>query len=260
MISFKDKVVLITGASQGIGKAVALKFASLGAKVALNDIPSQEENLRKAKEEIAALRASLVPSEREKLGSQARYFFADVSEFSEVQKMIQEVQKEFGRLDVLVNNAGICKDKTLAKMTSEEWQKVIDIDLTGVFNCTKASLPLIISSTGKIINMSSLVGERGNFGQTNYAAAKAGIIGFTKSLAKEVGRFGVTVNAVAPGFIETSLTQNIPEEWKITVKKLTALGRFGKPEEVASLIAFLASDEAGFITGEVIDIDGGLAI
>lgn len=248
MISLKDKIVLITGSSQGIGKAIALKFASLGAKIALNDIPLQEENLKKTKEEI------------EKMGSQARYFFADVSEFSEVQKMIQEVQKEFGRLDVLVNNAGICKDKTLAKMTSEEWQKVIDIDLTGVFNCTKASLPLIISSTGKIINMSSLVGERGNFGQTNYAAAKAGIIGFTKSLAKEVGRFGVTVNAVAPGFIETSLTQNIHEEWKITVKKLTALGRFGKPEEVASLIAFLASDEAGFITGEVIDIDGGLAI
>jgi len=248
MTTFKDKVVLITGASGGMGKAIAQKFAEAGAKIALNDISSQEENLKKIKEEI------------EKLGSEAKYYFADVSKLEEVEKMVQSIQKEFGRLDILVNNAGITQDRTLAKMAKEEWQKVIDIDLTGVFNCTKAALPLIIQNQGKIISVSSLVGQRGNFGQTNYAAAKAGIIGFTKALAKEVGRFGVTVNAIAPGFIETRLTENLPPQVIETVKKFTPLGRFGRPEEVASLIIFLASEEANFITGTVVNIDGGLPL
>jgi 3-oxoacyl-[acyl-carrier protein] reductase len=239
----KDKVVLITGASGGIGKAIAKKFAEAGAKIALNDIAPAEEALKSFSQEIGG-----------------KYFLADVSKFEEVEKMIEDIQKEFGRLDVLVNNAGITQDRTLAKMTKEEWQRVIDIDLTGVFNCTKAALPLIIANQGKIISISSLVGQRGNFGQTNYAAAKAGIIGFTKALAKEVGRFGVTVNAIAPGFIETRLTENLPPELKETIKKFTPLGRFGKPEEVASLIFFLASEEASFITGTVVNIDGGLPL
>ena len=238
-----DKVVLITGASGGIGRAIAKKFASDGAKLALNDIAPAEGALKLLAQELGG-----------------KYFLADISKLEEVEKMVQDIQKEFGRLDVLVNNAGITQDRTLAKMTKEEWQKVIDIDLTGVFNCTKAALPLIIQNQGNIISLSSLVGQRGNFGQANYAAAKAGIIGFTKSLAKEVGRFGVRVNAVAPGFIETRLTEVIPENIKTMVKQLTSLGRFGKPEEVANVIAFLASDEASFITGAVIDIDGGLAI
>jgi len=239
----KDKVVLITGASGGIGKAIAQKFAVAKAKLALNDIAQAEEALKALSQELGG-----------------KYFLADVSKLEEMEKMVQEIQKEFGRLDILVNNAGITQDRTLAKMTKEEWQKVIDIDLTGVFNCSKAALPLIIANQGKIISISSLVGQRGNFGQTNYAAAKAGIIGFTKALAKEVGRFGVTVNAIAPGFIETRLTENLPPEVKETVKKFTPLGRFGKPEEVANLVFFLASEEANFITGAVVNIDGGLPL
>ncbi|MFA5087208.1 MAG: 3-oxoacyl-ACP reductase FabG [Candidatus Paceibacterota bacterium] len=245
---FKEKVVLITGASQGIGKAIALKFASLNAKVALNDIVQQEENLKAVKVEIEAT------------GGQAEYFCADVSNMESVEKMIADIQIKMGRLDVLVNNAGITKDRTLAKMTVEEWQKVIDVNLTGVFNCSKAALPLLVPVQGNIVSMASIVGQRGNFGQANYAASKAGIIAFTKSLAKEVGRVGVRANAIAPGFIETKMAEAIPEQMKATVKQLTALGRFGKPEEVANIIAFIASNEAGFITGAVINIDGGLSL
>ena len=250
---FENKVVLITGASGGMGRAIAQKFAEVGAKVALNDIAPAEEALKKLVQELNESKA-LISTHA------FRAFVADVSKFEEVEKMVQDIQKEFGRLDILVNNAGITQDRTLAKMTKEEWQKVIDIDLTGVFNCSKAALPLIIANQGKIINISSLVGQRGNFGQVNYAAAKAGIIGFTKALTKEVGRFGVTVNAIAPGFIETRLTENLPPELKETIKKFTPLGRFGKPEEVASLVVFLASEEANFITGAVINIDGGLPL
>jgi len=244
--TFDGKVVLVTGASQGIGKAIAMKFAALGAKIALNDIAIQEENLKKAQEEIKAL------------GAEAQYFMADVSSYADVEKMMAAIQQGFGRLDVLVNNAGIAKDRTLAKMTVEEWQKVIDINLTSVFNCSKLALPMLIANQGNIVSMSSFSGLRGNFGQTNYTAAKAGIIGFTKTLSKEVGKMGVRVNAVAPGFIESKMTEVMPEDVKAMVKKLTSLGRTGKPEEVASVIAFLASSDASFITGNVVNIDGGL--
>lgn len=248
MYNFQDKVVLITGASRGIGLAIAKKFAKDKAKLALNDIPQAEKELKKVLEGL------------KKEDIQAKYFLADISRYEEVEKMMIQVQKEFGKLGVLVNNAGNIADRTLAKMTREEWQKVIDVNLTGVFNCTKLALPLLIPNQGKIISISSIVGERGNFGQTNYAAAKAGIIGFTKSLAKELGRFGVRVNAVCPGLIETKMMEGMPEQVKEMVKRLTSLGRFGKPEEVANLVAFLASDESSFITGTTIDITGGLAL
>jgi len=244
----KAKVVLITGSAQGIGRAIALRFAKAGAKIALNDIEAQKENLEKVKKEI------------EELGSEAKYYFADVSKYEEVERMVKEIEKDFGKLDVLVNNAGIIKDRTLAKMTFDEWKAVIDVNLTGTFNCTKAALPLIVANQGCIINISSIVGERGNFGQTNYAASKGGIIGFTKSLSKELGRFGVRVNAVSPGFIETKMAETVPENIKLAVKQLTALGRFGKPEEVANVVFFLATEEASFISGEIIHVDGGLAI
>ena len=244
----KNKIALITGSSQGIGKAIAIKLALSGIKIALNDVESQKPKLEETKKQIR------------KLGHEAEYFLADVSNLDEVAEMIKEIENKFGSLNILVNNAGITQDRTLMKMTPDEWKKVIDVNLTGVFNCTKSALSLITQTKGKIINISSVVGQAGNFGQTNYAASKAGIIGFTKSLAKEVGRLGVTVNAITPGFIESELTKQIPEEIKTSIQKLTALNRMGKPEEVANLVAFLASDEADFITGSIINIDGGLSI
>nr|HPM08264.1 SDR family NAD(P)-dependent oxidoreductase [Candidatus Pacearchaeota archaeon] len=195
---FKDKIVLITGSSQGIGKVIAMYFSKFGAKIALNDIAFQEEKLKQTKAEI------------ESAGGIAEYFIADVSNFQETENLAQNIKEKFGRLDVLINNAGITKDRTVKNMTQDEWNRVININLTGVFNVTKNCLPLLTESKGNIVSLASVVGQSGNFGQANYSASKAGIIGFTMSLAKETGKSGVRVNAVAPGFIDTEMTKQIP--------------------------------------------------
>jgi len=223
------KTALVTGASRGIGKAIAIELAKNGADVVVNYNRNEKEALD-------------VVGEIKNIGCRSIAIKADVSSFDEVAKMFGIVKREFGRLDILVNNAGIIMDKTLRKMTQEEWNTVIKINLNGVYNATKNALPLI-GKGGRIINISSVVALQGNFGQTNYAASKAGIIGFTKSLAKELGKNGITVNAIAPGFIDTDL---IP------------LGRIGMPQDVANLAVFLASGRANYITGEVICVDGGL--
>ena len=240
-----NKIALVTGASRGIGKAIAIEFAKQGADVIVNY----------SKDEKGALE---VVGEIKNLGRKSLAVRTDVSDFDEVNKMFGIVRKEFGKLDILVNNAGITMDRTLKKMRAEEWNKVIDVNLNGVYNVTKNALPLM-SKNSRIINISSIVGMFGNFGQTNYAASKAGIIGFTKSLAKELGKHDITVNAIAPGFIESELTQKIPFLRKKIIQWMIPLKRTGLPEEVAYAAAFLASDKSGYITGYVLNLNGGLS-
>jgi 3-oxoacyl-[acyl-carrier protein] reductase len=242
----KDKVALITGASRGIGKAAALALASQGAKVVINYARSSEAAIATVEEITDA-------------GSEAIALQADVSQSAEVDNLFKTTLDKFGRIDVLVNNAGITQDTLLLRMKLEQWQAVIDLNLTGVFLCTKAVSKIMLKQrSGRIINIASVAGQMGNPGQANYSAAKAGVIGFTKTVAKELANRGITVNAVAPGFIETDMTHDLKSD---EIIKFIPLGRYGKAEEVAGAIRFLASDPAAaYITGQVFNVDGGMVM
>lgn len=242
------KVALVTGGSRGIGRAVALKLAENGADVAIN----YAGNTAAAEEVKAAI---------EKLGRKAMLVQGSVADTDGVQTLVNQVVKELGRLDILINNAGITRDGLLMRMKEADWDAVLETNLKGVFNCSKAVMRTMMKQkSGRIVNMASVVGEMGNAGQANYAAAKAGVIGFTKSLAKEVASRGITVNAVAPGFIATDMTKVLTDDQKAEMAKSIPLGRAGQPEDVANAVLFLVSDEAAYITGQVLNVDGGMVM
>ncbi|AFV03738.1 MULTISPECIES: 3-oxoacyl-[acyl-carrier-protein] reductase [unclassified Dehalobacter] len=243
----KGKTAVVTGASRGIGRAIALKLAEQGANIAVNYVSSEQDGLKLAQE-------------IENLGGRALVLKADVSVFSEAEQLIAMAKAEFGTIDILINNAGITRDGLLMRMSEDDFDRVVEVDLKGVFNCTRHAVPIMVKQrSGRIINITSVVGILGNAGQVNYAAAKAGVIGLTKSLAKEIGSRNITVNAVAPGFIETDMTSGLSDKVKELTKESIALKRFGKPENIADTILFLASDAGEYITGQVISVDGGMA-
>lgn len=243
----KDKVAVITGGARGIGKSTVIKFCEEGAKVVIWDLLENEGlNLER---------------ELNQKGYFCKFQKVDVTNLQNVEEATKKVINEFNQIDILINNAGITRDATLLKMTEEQWQQVLNVNLTGVFNCTKAIAPFMIErGKGKIINTSSVVALYGNFGQSNYVATKSGIIGLTKVWARELGRKGINVNAVAPGFIETEMVQTMPEKILQMMREKTPLGRLGKPEDIANAYLFLASEEADFINGAVISVDGGITI
>ena len=239
------KVAIVTGSSRGLGRAIVRELADHGCKVVINYFQSKEL-------------AEQLQSELKDKGQEAICVKAGVAQPDEVQNLIDTTVKEFGGIDILVNNAGVNRDRTIRRMSVEEWQEVIATDLSSVFYCTNAALPHMIErGGGRIVNMSSIVGQMGNLGQANYAAAKAGIVGFTKSAAQEFARFNITVNAMCPGFIATEMVTNLTEEVQQTLLAKIPLGRFGKPEEVAKLCRFLVS-EGEYITGAQININGGM--
>lgn len=238
----ENKVAIITGGAGGIGLAAVKRFLEEGAKVAIVDYDKQQG------EKIEA-----------ELGENVAFFAVDVSKLADVKEMIEQVVDRFGKIDILINNAGITRDATLVKMSEEDFEKVIQINLNGVYYCTQAVAPhMIAQGSGKIISTSSVSGVYGNFGQTNYAATKAAIIGMTKTWAKELGRKGINVNAVAPGFTATPMVEKMPEKVLQQMEGITSLQRLGKPEDIANAYLFLASDEASYITGHVLQVDGGI--
>jgi 3-oxoacyl-[acyl-carrier protein] reductase len=243
----KNKVAIITGSARGIGQATALKFAAEGARVVVCDLD------RKAVDEVVAQIAAA--------GGQATGFTVNVTDKASIAAMVKGVTDKYGRIDVLVNNAGIVDDAMLRKMSDEQFERVIDINLKGTYNCARAVVDIMIAqNAGVILNASSVVGLYGNFGQTNYAASKFGVIGMAKTWARELGRKGIRANAVCPGFVETTILKSIPEKVMQAMIDRVPLGRLAKPEEIANTYAFLASDEASYINGAVIEVSGGATV
>ncbi len=243
-MDLSNKVAIITGSGQGIGRAIALKLAEVGATIVVNDLSQSAQNVA---DEIKAI------------GRPSLAIFGDVSSTADVTRLVEQTTAAYGKVDILVNNAGITRDQLLLRMSDEDWDKVLNTDLRSVFLCTRAVLRYMVRQRwGRIVNISSIVGIIGNAGQANYASAKAGIIGFTRSIAKEVASRGITVNAVAPGFIETAMTQKLSEKQKEELASRIPLGYLGTPRDVAEAVAFLASEEARYITGQVLSVDGGM--
>ena len=244
-MSLTGKVAIVTGAAQGIGRAIAEKLACDGADIVVADLDPG-----RSQETVGAV---------EKLGRRALNVKVNVADFNDVKAMIDQVLREWGKVDILVNNAGITRDALLLRMKEEDWNLVLQVNLNGTFHCTKAVLqPMTKQRYGRIVNIASIVGVMGNVGQANYAASKAAVIGFTKTVAREYASRNVTVNAVAPGFIDTAMTQGLPSDVKETLQKQIPLGRLGRPEDVAAAVRFLVSDEAAYITGHVLHVNGGM--
>lgn len=247
MKRLEGKIAVVTGGASGIGKATAARFLEEGASVAIWDMDAGR---------MDALRETWAAH-----AGRLRFYKVNTANFAEVEATAEAVRNDFGTVHILVNNAGITRDASLKKMSPETWQQVIDVNLTGVFNCTKAIVPMMeAQGWGRILNAASVVGLYGNFGQTNYAATKAGVIGMTKVWAKELGRKGITANAIAPGFIHTEMMDTIPEKILDELRAKTPVPRLGKPEEIAAAYAFLASDEAAFVNGATLSVDGGVTL
>lgn len=246
--TLEGRTAVVTGGSRGIGKAIALELAKRGAKVAVNYVRSAKD-------------ADHVVDEIKSMGGEAIAIQADISDFEQAGNLIKTVAEKFGKIDILVNNAGITRDKLIMRMKEEDWDDVQATNLKGTFNCSKAAVKLMMRKRyGRIINITSVSGQMGNAGQTNYSASKAGQIGFTKALAREVAPRNITVNAIAAGYVETDIWDGVPDEMKEYAMNLIPLGRKGEPEEIAYAVAFLASDEASYITGQCLAIDGGMAM